>query len=265
MAYKNLREIVSEALNAIFINPSDEINILSGYQDNVHIWVASERFRKIPSSTCEDMVWSALSEGPKKLSPDQLERVALIMTYDPEEPEYKWVALQNSFKSFAKTPTDSVVELPACCTAGPDASRAERMYAAYNAAGDPTTAGLNYQGKPCPTWVELPVNVRAKWLAASRVSSVPTGASTFLAIDTARVALNALESLSEKMEHSKSILAMGMEALNKIQEENAVLSAERNDLQKWQDQQREAFFSMHNRMDPGFRMPRIKEGKDGKP
>lgn len=265
MSSGNLTEIAAEALKAVFVDPSDEINILSGYQENIHIWVASDSFRKIPSSTCEEMVWHALSRGPKRLSTEQLELVALIMTYDPEEPEYKWISLQNSFKSFSKTPADSVVGLPACCTAGPEALRAERMYAAYNAAGDPTTAGLNYQGKPCPTWTELPVNVRAKWLAASRVPLVPTLASTSPAIDVAQVALKALGSLSEKMEHSKSILAMGMDALNKIQEENAVLISERNDLQNWQDRQREAFFSMHNRMDSGFRIPRINEGKDGKP
>lgn len=53
--------------------------------------------------------------------------------------------------------------LPACCTAPSDASFAEQAYAAYNAAGDPATAGVNYQGKPCPIWSELPENVRAKW------------------------------------------------------------------------------------------------------
>ena len=56
--------------------------------------------------------------------------------------------------------------LPACCTPGPDATPAERAYCAYNAAGDPATAGLNFAGQPCPVWPALPENVRAKWEAA---------------------------------------------------------------------------------------------------
>jgi hypothetical protein len=58
--------------------------------------------------------------------------------------------------------------LPACCTPSPDACLAERLYCAYNAAGDPATAGRNYAGAPCPTWAELPPNVRTKWRAAAR-------------------------------------------------------------------------------------------------
>jgi len=58
-------------------------------------------------------------------------------------------------------------ELPACCTPTDGATRAEVLYCAYNAGGDPATAGLNYQGKPCPTWLELPPNVRAKWEATA--------------------------------------------------------------------------------------------------
>ena len=52
---------------------------------------------------------------------------------------------------------------PACCYAEPSATLAEKLYATYNAAGDPATAGLNYQGKPCPMWVELPEAIRGHW------------------------------------------------------------------------------------------------------
>ena len=62
--------------------------------------------------------------------------------------------------------TDSAAALPACCYAAVDASPAEKAYAAYNAAGNPETAGLNYAGLPCPTWAMLTDNVRAKWLAS---------------------------------------------------------------------------------------------------
>jgi hypothetical protein len=59
-----------------------------------------------------------------------------------------------------------MLTLPDCCYPGPDASPAERAYCAYNAAGDPATAGLNFRGDPCPTWRALPENVRAKWEGA---------------------------------------------------------------------------------------------------
>lgn len=48
-----------------------------------------------------------------------------------------------------------------------DASLAERLYCAYNRGGDPSTAGLNYQGKECPAWSDLPENIRAKWEAVT--------------------------------------------------------------------------------------------------
>lgn len=57
--------------------------------------------------------------------------------------------------------------LPPCCTPRADASLAEILYCAYNRGGDPATAGLNYQGLPCPNWQELTPNVRAKWEAAA--------------------------------------------------------------------------------------------------
>jgi hypothetical protein len=58
-------------------------------------------------------------------------------------------------------------DLPPCCCAPKGAEIAHRMYAAYNRAGDPATAGLNYQGRPCPTWDELPRNIRDKWRFAA--------------------------------------------------------------------------------------------------
>ncbi len=59
--------------------------------------------------------------------------------------------------------------LPACCTPAPNASLAAIAYAAYNAGGDPATAGRNFMGAPCPEWDALPVNVRAKWEAQTAV------------------------------------------------------------------------------------------------
>lgn len=56
---------------------------------------------------------------------------------------------------------------PDCCTPFEYADLPERLYCAYNRGGDPATAGLNYQGKPCPVWTELPENVRAKWEAVA--------------------------------------------------------------------------------------------------
>ena len=61
--------------------------------------------------------------------------------------------------------------VPACCTPTTDASVAEKLYCLYNAGGDPDTAGLNYEGKSCPVWVDLPPNVRAKWEAVAAAIS----------------------------------------------------------------------------------------------
>lgn len=56
--------------------------------------------------------------------------------------------------------------LPPCCTLPPDDAPIEAAgYAAYNAGGDPETAGLTFQGRPCPEWDGLTPNVRAKWKA----------------------------------------------------------------------------------------------------
>jgi hypothetical protein len=43
--------------------------------------------------------------------------------------------------------------------------RAIRMYAAYTA----SSGGLNYQGKPCPKWDELPPAIQSHWCAAAGV------------------------------------------------------------------------------------------------
>jgi hypothetical protein len=65
---------------------------------------------------------------------------------------------------------DTTDSLPDCCYAGPFPTLAESMYAAYNAAGDPATAGLNYQGLPCPTWGQLTPNIREKWIGAAELA-----------------------------------------------------------------------------------------------
>lgn len=57
--------------------------------------------------------------------------------------------------------------LPDCCFTDATHALDQQMYAAYNRGGDPATAGLNYTGAPCPTWHQLPDNVRAKWGAAA--------------------------------------------------------------------------------------------------
>lgn len=67
-----------------------------------------------------------------------------------------------------------MLRLPDCCTPSADAGLAEQLYCAYNRGGDPKTAGRNYQGDPCPVWLDLPRNVRAKWEAVARWT-VPTG------------------------------------------------------------------------------------------
>lgn len=65
------------------------------------------------------------------------------------------------------------MNLPPCCTPSDNASPAEIAYCAYNAGGDPATAGLNYAGQPCPVWSALPDNIRAKWEAVVEGSFDP--------------------------------------------------------------------------------------------
>lgn len=60
--------------------------------------------------------------------------------------------------------------LPACCHPSTPALD-DQFYAAYNRGGDPTTAGLNYQGHPCPEFSALPDNVRAKWAAVAECAT----------------------------------------------------------------------------------------------
>lgn len=59
---------------------------------------------------------------------------------------------------------------PLCLTPTEHASLAERLYCAYNAGGDPSTAGLNFRGEPCPVWADLPGNVREKWEAVASLA-----------------------------------------------------------------------------------------------
>lgn len=58
-------------------------------------------------------------------------------------------------------------DLPACCTPAQGEALDQVLYAAYNRGGDPASAGLNFRGEACPTWDELPENVRAKWGATA--------------------------------------------------------------------------------------------------
>ena len=59
---------------------------------------------------------------------------------------------------------------PACCYPGEEIpTRAEQLYCANLRGGDPSTAGKNYQGLPCPMWADLPANIRAKWEATARL------------------------------------------------------------------------------------------------
>lgn len=56
-------------------------------------------------------------------------------------------------------------DLPACCFATSEDSLAKNLYAVYNRAG--VRQGLNYQGLPCPTWENLPPDIRTKWEAVA--------------------------------------------------------------------------------------------------
>lgn len=92
--------------------------------------------------------------------------------------------------------------IPSCCTPTKDATLAERLYCAYNRAGDPKTAGLNYQGLPCPTWPELPENIRAKWNAVSEA------AANIVAPDFARAFVKTL--MEDVRRHEKANLERGL-------------------------------------------------------
>ena len=72
-------------------------------------------------------------------------------------------------------------KLPACCLAADGDPLAKILYAVYNRSGDASTAGLNFQGKPCPEWAELPENVRAKWKAVATL--VEEAADLWVAVD----------------------------------------------------------------------------------
>ena len=63
-------------------------------------------------------------------------------------------------------------DLPLCCYADTDDEPAIHLYAVYNRGGDPETAGLNYAGKECPAWDDLPDNVKAKWRAAADAAAL---------------------------------------------------------------------------------------------
>lgn len=71
--------------------------------------------------------------------------------------------------AFSYRHNEANIPLPACCGHLPTDPVAKKLYAAYNRGGDLATAGLNYRGEPCPTWEELPENVRAKWEAVAAI------------------------------------------------------------------------------------------------
>lgn len=58
--------------------------------------------------------------------------------------------------------------LPDCCFASTHAETAEILYCRYNSCNVDGRAGLNYQGKPCPTWAELNSPTDDPALSASR-------------------------------------------------------------------------------------------------
>lgn len=57
--------------------------------------------------------------------------------------------------------------IPACCFSVEGDEPAAVLYAKYNSAGDPNTAGKNFEGDPCPVWEDLPPNIHAKWRAVA--------------------------------------------------------------------------------------------------
>lgn len=76
-----------------------------------------------------------------------------------------------------------MIQLPACCTPSTPALD-DQLYAAYNRGGDPSTAGLNYQGNPCPEFADLPPNIRAKWAAVAECATGLSGPMITLPADT---------------------------------------------------------------------------------
>lgn len=95
---------------------------------------------------------------------------------------------------------------PACCYPSDAAGLPEVGYAAYNCGGPTETAGLNYQGNPCPTWPELPAAVVEKWeSAAAAIKHVVTsdllrGLAKVLGIEerTPAAVMDAAEELRER-------------------------------------------------------------------
>ena len=67
----------------------------------------------------------------------------------------------------AQSQMQSDGHMPPCCFANPDNGLGAQLYAAYNRGGPNDRAGLNYQGKPCPQWAQLPQAVRDKWNAVA--------------------------------------------------------------------------------------------------
>lgn len=87
MATPALKSRIERILLAEFSGPLDEVNVYDGYMNNVHVWVASPRFRGTPDYARQDQVWDVLKAA---LSDDELVLVSLLMAFDIDEPEYRW-------------------------------------------------------------------------------------------------------------------------------------------------------------------------------
>jgi len=91
------------------------------------------------------------------------------------------------------SPNDTPTPLPACCIPTADATVAERLYCAYNAAGPDGLRGLNHLGLPCPAWSELPEQIRRRWDVVAWRAMAEVGTLTAVNARLARAARYAPE------------------------------------------------------------------------
>ena len=96
------------------------------------------------------------------------------------------------------SPTDIPTPLPACCIPTTDATVAERLYCAYNAAGPDGLRGLNHLGLPCPAWSELPEQIRRRWQAVAWRSTTEVGTLAEVSARLARAARDCPEPGDQK-------------------------------------------------------------------
>lgn len=73
-----------------------DVHVFDGYGDNIHVWVASSAFRGVPEHIRQDTVFDVLS---RELAADELVVISLILTFDPEEPEYGWALREQELAS----------------------------------------------------------------------------------------------------------------------------------------------------------------------